>query len=137
MFYWILTRLKAAGISHESSLDDSAQSETVLNVLAESARELMRRCESVQDEEARLNFLLTDGKQMFATRWNNSLYFVQREGVRDCQVCQIAHVEPNPQQTYRAVVIASEPISDEPWQEIENGSVCHVDHQQNFRATKL
>ena len=137
VFYWILTRLKAAGISHESSLDDSAQSETVLNVLAESARELMRRCESVQDEEARLNFLLTDGKQMFATRWNNSLYFVRREGVRDCQVCQISHVEPNPHQTYRAVVIASEPLSDEPWQEIENGSVCHVDHQQNFQATKL
>jgi len=115
VFYWILTHLQAAGISLQSQLSDRDQAQTVRNILAESARELMKRSQSVHDEAAKLNFLLTDGEQMFATRWNNSLHVVQRNGVRDCQVCQISHVEPHPQQPYRAVVIASEPISDEPW----------------------
>ena len=126
VFYWLLTRVKAAGISLESAISEAAQSETGLNILAESARELMRRSESFHDEASKLNFLLTDGSQMFATRWNNSLYFVHREGVRDCQVCQMSHVEPNIQQTYRAVVVASEPISEEQWQEVENGSVSYT-----------
>ena len=109
----------------------------VQDILAQSASELMRHSATVDDEPAKLNFLLTDGNEMFATRWNNSLYFVQREGVRDCQVCQMPHVESKPQQNYRAVVIASEPISDEPWQEIENGSVCHIDRQQKIRSTRI
>ena len=136
VFFWILTRLKAAGISLDSALNEDAQSETAIGIMAESARELMKRSQSVQDDDeaSKLNFLLTDGVQMFATRWNNSLYFVERQGVWDCEVCQIPHVQPNPDRDYRAIVIASEPISNESWTEIKNGSVCHVDREQKFRA---
>ena len=137
VFYWMLTRLLDAEISLESPLNSDEQSQTVLDTMAQSAQELMKRSQAVHDEAARLNFLLTDGNQMFATRWNNSLFVAQRDGVRDCQVCKLPHVQTKPDQNYRAVVIASEPISNEPWQEIENGSICHIDRQQRFRSMKI
>ena len=136
VFYWLLTRMQTAGISLDTAIGSNDQSEKVFSILASSAKELMTRSTMAQSEVAKLNFLLTDGNEMFATRWNNSLHVAQRQGTRDCQVCQLDHVHqdaPN----YRAVVIASEPITEEPWQEIENESVCHIDSEQNFRSAKI
>ena len=136
IFYWLLSRFQDAGIAIERSLSSKDQSEKVISILALAAKELMQRSLKVQSEPAKLNFLLTDGTEMFATRWNNSLHFVQRQGLRDCQVCQLAHVHEDAPD-YRSVVIASEPISDESWQEIENGSICYVDREQNLRVSKI
>ena len=136
IFFWLLTRLRDAGISLDAGLSSPEQSEQVFSIVANSAKELMRRSLEIQSEPAKLNFLLTDGNEMFATRWNNSLYFVQRQGLRDCQVCDLHHVHADAPD-YRASVIASEPITEEPWQEIENGSISHVDHKQNFRTSLI
>ena len=59
----------------------------------------------------RLNFLLTDGRSMVATRWHNDLYWVERLGVHDCEICGIPHVHHDQGGEYRAIVIASEPIA--------------------------
>ena len=37
-------------------------------------------------------------------RWKNSLYYVSREGVRDCQICGVAHVQHRGNTDYRALV---------------------------------
>jgi glutamine amidotransferase len=73
-----------------------------------------------------LNVILTDGEEMVGTRWVRSLYYVERDGVRDCEVCGFAHVARAEAGDYRAVVVASEPISQEDWLEVPEGSIYRV-----------
>ncbi len=71
--------------------------------------------------------MLTDGVSLIASRWKNSLYYVSREGIRDCEVCGVAHVQHRSNADYRALVVASEPISFEPWQEVPDGTILAID----------
>lgn len=73
-----------------------------------------------------LNVLLTDGEQMVGSRIGRTLYHVERLGVHDCEICGFPHVHHHPQRSYRAVIIASEPISHEHWREVPEGSVFQV-----------
>lgn len=126
-FLWLLTRLRRAGVDLTSSGDEVA---TLAEVVGSSVRELSRRCLAAgAEKEERLNFLLTDGQSLVVSRWHNGLYWVLREGVHDCEVCGIPHVEHDPRRDYRAVVVASEPISDEAWQEVPDASMLVVDAQ--------
>jgi len=125
VFFWLLARMERAGIRPEARSPDLAVLE---RVVAESVVELARRCEEAGAERpARLNLLLTDGICMVATRWNHDLYWVPRTGVHDCEICGIAHVHHEERTDYRAVVVASEPISREDWQEVPDRSVLTVD----------
>ena len=63
---------------------------------------------------------------MLATRWRHSLHMVVRDGIHDCEICGIPHVHHESGATYRAVVVASEPISSEPWEEVPDGCVVSV-----------
>jgi predicted glutamine amidotransferase len=74
----------------------------------------------------RLNFLISDGRHLAASRWGNSLYWNHRRGIRDCAVCGLSHC-PSADDSYRSVAIASEPITDETWYEVPDGSVIGVD----------
>ena len=65
------------------------------------------------EEEAKLNLLLTDGHALMASRWGNSLHVLQREGVHDCEICGLCHVDAPHREGYRAVMLASEPITSE------------------------
>ena len=85
----------------------------------------------------RLNFLLTDGQSLIASRWNNTLYWVEREGVHDCEICGIPHVDHEPDVAYRAVVVASEPISHEDWRELAQGEILTVDVELANRVYRL
>ncbi len=124
-FYWLLARLERAGAYHDGRCTDMG---TAVRVLGDSVRELDRLCEEAGAKEpAKLNFLLTDGNVLVATRLRNTLYWVKREGIHDCEVCGIPHVHHEKGKNYRAVVVASEPISDEPWQEVPEGAVLSVD----------
>ena len=73
-----------------------------------------------------LNIMLTNGKQFAGSRINRSLYFVDRKGVYDCEICGFPHIHHNPQQEYRATVIASEPVTHEQWVEIPNYSMWEM-----------
>ena len=124
-FLWILSRMRRAGFDLERPGDDSAR---LAEVLGESVRILAARCHAAGAQRVeRLNFLLTDGRVMVATRWHNDLYWVQRFGVHDCEICGIPHVHHHRGKDYRAVVIASEPISHESWQAVPDRSVLLVD----------
>ena len=122
-FYWLLSRLRAADID----LSNSPSAYTVAEVVACSVRELASRCSENSDLEAKLNIVLTNGQIMVATKWNNDLFMVHRKGVHDCEICGIPHVHHDESHEYRAIIVASEVISDEPWTEVPNHSVIAID----------
>lgn len=81
-----------------------------------------------------LNVIWTDGRDMVASRWGRTLYLLERDGVSDCEVCGFPHVHHAPGGTYRAVALASEPLTDtESWREVPEGTLIHVDEEVRVR----
>ena len=74
-----------------------------------------------------LNVLWTDGERMVGSRLNRTLWYLERDGIVPCEICGQSHVHHDPKQHYRAVEIASEPITHEGWRQIPNGTVFSVD----------
>lgn len=74
-----------------------------------------------------LNVLWTDGERMVGSRLNRTLWYLEREGLLRCEICGESHVHHGPKQPYRAVEIASEPITHERWLQVPNGTVFSVD----------
>ncbi len=130
IFLWLLSRMARAGIEADATCEDP---EPVRALLAESVLLLAARSEEAgADEPAKLNFLLTDGVTMVASRWGNSLFRLCRNGVRDCEICGLAHAEEHRVAGYRAAVVASEPITQETWEEVPEQSVVTVDAEVNL-----
>ncbi len=73
-----------------------------------------------------LNLMLTDGDRLAGTRLGRTLVYVARDGVYDCEICGFPHIHHDPRTQYRAVVVASEPITSEPWREVPEGSLWRV-----------
>ena len=46
--------------------------------------------------------------------------------MRDCAVCGTSHC-PTADESYQAAVVASEPITDEDWMEVPEGSVLGIE----------
>jgi len=123
-FLWLLSKLEANDLNSQNIAE---QEDKARSVLIEAIASLAEDCHARDpDEPAKLNFVLTNGKLLFACRWNNSLHQLVRQGVYDCEVCGIPHIHHSPSVDHRAVVIASEPISGEAWHEIPNYSLTYV-----------
>lgn len=125
LFYWLLTRMQEAGISARVPCQDEI---SLTRVIAESLREIVRRCLAVSDHPPRLNIIMTDGDTMIATRWRHSLYWCYYNALEKCEHCGVPHVEHRPGIDYRAIVVASEPISRHEWYEFPNYSILSVGH---------
>ena len=101
----------------------------LLNIVRDSLNQIVAWCAEV--EPARpvgLNIVLTDGDQLIGSRLNRSLFYLSRDHLHVCTICGQTHVHHDPKRDYRAVEVASEPVTrDEIWQEVPNGVV--------FRAT--
>jgi glutamine amidotransferase len=80
-----------------------------------------------------LNVLLTDGERMVGARLGRTLWYLEREGVVTCEICGQSHVHHDPKQAYRAVEIASEPITHERWLRVPNATVFNVDPDMRLR----
>lgn len=123
-FLWLLSRMVDAGVDLSGR---QTSVETMVTVVAGALRTLAGRCDTRSpDKAAQLNFLLTDGRSLVVSRWGNTLYWVSRHGVQDCEICGIPHVHHQPQHDYRAVVVASEPISHEEWRPLEERQILAV-----------
>jgi glutamine amidotransferase len=123
-FLWILNRMKEHGLAPDSP---APALDPLVDLLSESVLELIRiGIQTGSREQPTLNFLLSDGKYLVASRYGNSLFWTFRRGVRDCAVCGTSHC-PTADADYQAVVIASEPITDEDWIEVPDGSVLGVE----------
>ncbi len=76
---------------------------------------------------ASANLILTDGKQIAGTRLGRSLHYVKRSGILDCEICGFPHIHHHRRASYRAFVVASEPLTDEHWCEMPERSTWSVD----------
>ena len=131
LFFWLLSRMRDAHINLEADSDIGS----IAELLCRSIRELAERSSTVDTHRpSKLNIVLTNGDAMFVSRWNNTLFFTRREGVADCEICGIPHIHHEVGSEYRAVVVASEPISDEPWEEVPNGSLLAIDRKVRLRS---
>ena len=74
---------------------------------------------------------------MVATRLDNSLCCVQRNDVHDCEICGIPHIHHSPRKQYRAVVLASEPLSEESWQTVPEESILTIDEGLQVESRPL
>lgn len=83
-----------------------------------------------------LNLLWTVGDELAGSRFGRSLWYVEREGARRCEVCDEQHPDPEPE-GYRSIVIASERITDEEWQEVPESSVFRVDEEMRLQVRSL
>jgi len=72
-----------------------------------------------------LNTILSDGVCVAGSRLGRTLWYLERKGTVTCEYCGLSHVQHNPRQEYRAIEIASEPITHEDWRHVPNASVFH------------
>jgi glutamine amidotransferase len=124
LFYWLLTRMENAGISADQRCTDG---EKLAKLFAASIADIARRCKKVSTHIPRLNVTLTDGNVLVASRWNRSLWWTYHDFLKECEYCGVPHVEHREGMDYKAVVVASEPFSHEPWHEFPQHAVLMVD----------
>jgi glutamine amidotransferase len=91
------------------------------------------------DPEAKvsLNVLWTDGDTLVGSKLNRTLWYLERDGLFDCEVCGKPLVRHDPKRPYRAVEVASEPITGENWLQIPNGAVFAVDPDMRLRIEQM
>jgi predicted glutamine amidotransferase len=121
-FYFVLGLLErtagAAGAGPDAA--------TAGRALGEAVARLAELFPGSDAEPTRLNFVLTDGRVLAASRWGHTLYRAERRGGAGPAGDGPAEARPD----YHAVVIASEPTSpDEPWAEVPDRTVLLVDEE--------
>jgi predicted glutamine amidotransferase len=101
VFAWLLTRLDEVGASEQPA---SRQTDRAIAAATKVARE--------RDGFDEFSFLLSDGVSTYAHRFGRSMFLLDRAA----SSLQSA-----------AVGIASERITDEPWQNIEDGTLLRIE----------
>ena len=133
-FLWILGRIRRVA---RGGLKGDVPVEQIVRAVQDALLSIENWCrEEGATEAPGLNFLLTDGRCLVASRQGNTAYWVLREDVVRCEVCGVCHCSicgsdlgrrHQPRPGYRAVVVASEPITSESWTEIPEGHLLVVD----------
>ncbi len=125
VFYWLLSRMVRAGIDLD---DPGVDRDRLVATVGEAVSYLAPLSNQAGAEEpATLNLILTDGAVLVAVRWGLTLHWTARDGIRDCEICGIPHVHHQPGTDYRAVVVASEAISDaERWREVPDHGIVSI-----------
>lgn len=106
--------------------------------LAEGLRQVVAWCRAVDAAATpSLNVIITDGETMVGARLGRTLWYLERVGLTTCGICGKTHVHHDPERAYRAVEVASEPITDEAWQRVPNGTVFNVDPDMRLNLAPL
>lgn len=74
-----------------------------------------------------LNLLMSDGERMIGARWQQTLWMLERDGVLDCEACGVPHDQAGAPPGYRALLVASEPITEETWRPVPERTVFEID----------
>lgn len=108
-----------------------------LEVLRQGLRDILDWCKKETDARIGLNVIMTNGEQLLGSRLGRTLFYVERDGVHDCEICGFPHIHHDPRQPYRAVVVASEPISHEDWREAPDHSIYQIGEDLKLRIEEL
>lgn len=109
----------------------------LLAILQQALERVIRWCRARgQEPHLGLNVLLSDGAQMVGSRWQRSLHWCARAGRAACPVCGRPDAA-GATDGYRALLIASEPITPEPWPEVPERSVFEVTPDLRLRVLPL
>jgi predicted glutamine amidotransferase len=115
MFHFILSK------------HDRDASRPLREVIGESLRQIVSWSGDVGPEtRLGLNVILTDGDRFVGSRWQRSLHYAEWRSVRDCELCGAPCGPREAAGDYRAVAIASEPLTDEPWREVPERSIYEI-----------
>jgi len=114
---------------------DERTPRAMADVLARTATDIREWCEE-SGTAAALNLIWVADGVIVGSRLGRELRYVQREQAYACPVCGHHH-GPEDAEEYRAVVVASERITDEAWREVDDGSVWWVDEDVWFRSRSL
>ncbi len=93
--------------------------------------------ESDSKAELALNLLWSDEDQLVGTKLGRSLWYLQRDEPLECEICGHRHAHPDNDEAYRSVVIASEPLTDEPWREVPEASAFAVTESMELKIEGL
>ncbi len=96
IFYWLLSRLPSTSDGEAVALD-FGRSIATLDAWSR---------EYPSDEPSKFNLLLTDGRRLWASRWEHDLHWLEATD---------------------RVIVASEPIGSGSWQEVPEHSILSVD----------
>jgi predicted glutamine amidotransferase len=119
------------------STHDEAPARPLLTSLQLALEQVIGWCRAIgQEPHLGLNVLLTDGQRMVGSRWQRSLHYLERAGRSPCPVCGRPHAAAA-RADYRALMIASEPITAEPWPEVPERSVFEVTPEGHLHARPL
>ena len=131
LFLWILGRLRSSGPAVSASLERLGVG------LATCLAELAARCREEGGSGPALNLVLTDGQRLLVSRWDYPLAWIWRRQRHRCEICERCQcprcATRSPRRPcdssgpYRAVVVASEPLSAEPWDDFPNREVLILD----------
>lgn len=109
------------------TLRDRNPDEALPELLRRGASQVVDLCRMhVPGARIGLNLLMTDGREIVGTRIGRGLFYVERDGVYDCEICGFPHIHHDPSRDYRAVVVASEPITHERWCEVPEDSLIRI-----------
>jgi glutamine amidotransferase len=134
VFRWILNRMNRFGLDPDKP---AGGLEPVLDLIEDSIQDLIRISLTAGAEEIpKLNFVISDGRHLVASRWGNSLYWVFRKGISDCAFCGSSHC-PSASEGYRAAAVASEPITEEDWIEVPEGTLLGIDSDITTQTRRL
>lgn len=87
--------------------------------------------------ELGLNVFWTLGAQLAGMRYRRSLWFVERDAPHFDEATGVPDAVVPKDETYRAVVIASERITDEDWRAVPEASVFQIDGHFRMRTAPL
>lgn len=77
------------------------------------------------------SFLLSDGRTLYAYRWCRPLFLLERSTTVG------AWREPGSPQPAAAILVASEPLTDEPWRAVGDGNLLAITRSEGLRVRLL
>ncbi|NIO43319.1 MAG: class II glutamine amidotransferase [Burkholderiales bacterium] len=120
------------------TLRECAPELPLVEVVRRGVKQVVSWCKEMNtDGKVALNLMLTDGEQLAGSRLGRTLFRVERQAIHDCEICGFPHVHHTPGQEYRAVVVASEPISPEAWEEVPECSVYFISPDMRLQIEPL